>query len=577
MKLNIHSHNIFKKKLSFSKKIFLFTSLSIQNRLLLLFLSLLISSINIVGISSYFKAKETTITTIESRLNREAEITSYIAKNLKFLYVSDDQYFMQQLEISVKDQQKQLSKDGIDSEFFYVTQGKTIPFKVSKQSQIKFTDELEMKVTSTKKGVFHYNLNNQDYTISIQDLSQEINGIFVIAIPTDSYLEQLSSLTQVSIIVIIASLIISSILLIFFVRSFSNPLIKLQNMMSDVREGKLNQNEHLKTNIPEIVSLHQSFQSMTNQMSTVLTELKETTIKLEGTGTKLRNSSKDSLSYTHELIEIIREVKVGAEQTASSSINSVNSFQSMKDKISYISQNMNSVIQSSGDMNSSAVIGEQNISKLISAFHTFEKEFSSMTNTIQKVKQHSSSIMNVVGLIKGVADQTKLLALNASIEAARAGEAGKGFAVVANEVGKLAQQSAKATEEIIDSISSMENVTLKATDEFNSMLLKIQNNLITANDSKNTFEQLMNEISIVSLNLNNMSNELHELLEVLPELEDATNNFSAVSQQTVASTEQMLVSSEHQMQKIKHTDEIGNELSHLASLLSSITNRFQIK
>lgn len=577
MKLNIQSRNIFKKKLSFSKKNFLFTRLSLQNRLLLLFLSLLISSINIVGISSYFKAKETTITTIESRLNREAEITSYIAKNLKFLYVSDEQYFIQQLEISVKDQQKQLSKDGIDSEFFYVTQGKSIPFKVSKQSQIKFSDELVKKVTSTKKGVFHYNLNNQDYTISIQDLSQEINGIFVIAIPTDSYLEQLRSLTQVSIIVIIASLTISSILLILFVRSFTKPLIKLQNMMIDVREGNFHQNEQIKTNIPEIVSLQQSFQSMTYKMSTVLSELKETIIKLESTGTKLRDSSIDSLSYSHELIEIIHEVKLGAEQTASSSISSVNSFHSMKDKIFNITQNMNLVIQSSEAMNLSANSGEKNISKLIDAFHTFECDFSNMTYTIQKVKQHSSSIMNVVGLIKGVADQTKLLALNAAIEAARAGEAGKGFAVVANEVGKLAEQSAKATEEITDSISLMEDVTLKATEEFNRMLLKIQNNLLTANESKSTVEQLMSEINIVSLNLNKMSEELHELLQVLPDLEDATNSFSAVSQETVTSTEQMLVSSDHQMQKIKHTDEIGNELSHLASLLSSITNRFQIK
>jgi methyl-accepting chemotaxis protein len=118
----------------------LFSRLSLRNRLLFLFLLLLILSINTVGISSYLKAKDTTISTIESRLSREAEITSYIAKNLKFLYVSDDQYFMQQLEISVREQQKQLKKDGMTSDFLYISKDRAIPFKVSHESDLTFSD-----------------------------------------------------------------------------------------------------------------------------------------------------------------------------------------------------------------------------------------------------------------------------------------------------------------------------------------------------------------------------------------------------------------------------------------------------
>ena len=69
-------------------------------------------------------------------------------------------------------------------------------------------------------------------------------------------------------------------------------------------------------------------------------------------------------------------------------------------------------------------------------------------DTINELGQLSSNIEEIIGLIKGIADQTNLLSLNAAIEAARAGEAGKGFAVVADEISKLAGESNTATERI---------------------------------------------------------------------------------------------------------------------------------
>ena len=375
-------------------------------------------------------------------------------------------------------------------------------------------------------------------------------------------------------IVIIVSVIVSTILILLFVRSFTKPLKDLQYIMREVREGNLKKTAEFHTNLPEIQSLKKSFNMMIGQMRSVLNELNDTTKELETTGENLSHSSDDALNYSRQLIEAINVVRHGAVQTASSSDSSVNGFHAMKQKIRILMDNMKTVYRSSEDMNISAKNGEKNNTELIETIHSFESDFDHMTTTVQQVRNHSLSITNLVGLIKGVAEQTKLLALNAAIEAARAGEAGKGFAVVADEVRKLADQSTKAAEDITGSIAGMEGVTVKAAQEFDSMLVKIKDNLQTATESKASFDELMREVGTVSGNLEKMQSELMELHYMLPQLEQATISFSSISQETLASTEQMLSTSDNQIIQMENTHEIGKNLTALSNSLSSISKRF---
>ncbi|WP_456274024.1 methyl-accepting chemotaxis protein [Bacillus sp. AK031] len=553
-----------------------FSKVSLQTRLLFLFIFLLVISINAVGISSYLKAKGTTISTIENRLIREAELMAYVAENLKFLYVSDEDYFMQQLEISIRDQQKQLKKDGMESHIYFFSDNEITPFKVSKNSDLVFTEAVLKRISEETKKVLHEEVNGEEFTISIMKL-KEINGKYVLAVPAKSYLGPVNQMAQFTVIVILVSLAITTVLIILFIRSFTKPLVQLQNIMREVRNGNLRQTADIDTNLPEIYSLKKSFNMMIEQMRNVLNELDVTTNELKTTGNDLSHSSDDALNYSRQLIEAINIVRQGAEQTASSSESSVNGFHAMKGKIQLLLANMDKVHKSYEDMNESAKRGEKYNTDLISTIHSFENDFDHMTYTVQEVRNHSLSITNLVGLIKGVAEQTKLLALNAAIEAARAGESGKGFAVVADEVRKLADQSAKAAEDITRSIAGMEGVTIKATKEFDGMLAKIKDNLKIANESKDSFDELMDEVGTVSGNLDCMQVELKELKEVLPQLEQATISFSSISQETLASSEGMLATSENQITQMETTHEIGMQLRALSVSLSALSKRFSLK
>jgi methyl-accepting chemotaxis protein len=546
---------------------------SLGTRLFILFVSLLVLSVVSVGVSSYLQAKETTMETIEKRLIRETELISYIAENLKFVYVSDEAYFMQQLETSVRSQQSTLEKDGILAEMMYISEGAAIPFKVSESTLPPLSNELITKIAASKSGLFHEEIEDKEYTITFREM-EELNGIYVMLIPTSSYLGPVNQMVYFILAGIVISILVTTVITTLLVRTVTKPLNVLRNTMREVREGNLQASSTIRTNIPEIKSLHKSYQAMITHMSELLQELKETTFDLEQTGEELIVSSENTLESSNHLVTAIQTVRSGAEQTASSSEENVSRFKDMKLVIEEMMDKMEHVFTESRAMNETANHGEANISELITTNYQFEKDFEHLSRTITDVKQYSSSITKLVGLVSGISDQTKLLALNASIEAVRAGEAGKGFAVVAQEVRKLAEQSSKAAEDIALAIGNMENITIDATKEFEQMHSKIRANLSRANESKTSFDALMKQIKEESFELEGIQQELSHLVSIMPELESATVHFTSISQETLASSEEMLAVSDNQMEQVGSTNQIGRKLHQLSLKLASLTEKF---
>jgi methyl-accepting chemotaxis protein len=173
--------------------------------------------------------------------------------------------------------------------------------------------------------------------------------------------------------------------------------------------------------------------------------------------------------------------------------------------------------------------------------------------------QQSQQISAILGVIKAVAEQTNLLALNAAIEAARAGEQGRGFAVVADEVRKLAERT---TQEISDTITTIQNSTSQTVQSIEGEVRRVERGVGYAENAGVSAEELYSGAEKAS--------------HVVADISDALREQSQASVQIAQSVEKIAVMTEHNSATVTHMAEGANRLKQVAAALEQSMRRFSM-
>lgn len=351
----------FRKNIMLKKTLFykILTKLTLQIRLLLVILSLLLITVSTVSYISYVKSKETAVHLIEQRLDREVMTIYDLAQNLMLLYVGNNEKFLDKMDSLIKRQEAGLAKDGLNGEYFFITEKGAEPFKISENSSIEFNHETLNLINNKLNGIIHTKLNGKMYTISFRDV-QELKGIYTIAIPQEQYLQPVNEMARYIAIVALIGLMVTSLIIIFLVRGLTRPLSNLREVMRKVRDGNLELHVETSSTTPEITSLVKSFNAMIKQMRELLINITSTTNDLSATGEKLKITSSEVMEENEQLLSAIRVVKVGAEQTAISSEDSIHKFQEMKVSTQRIFNHMNVMNTKAAQINGTAGVGQKN-------------------------------------------------------------------------------------------------------------------------------------------------------------------------------------------------------------------------
>jgi len=206
----------------------------------------------------------------------------------------------------------------------------------------------------------------------------------------------------------------------------------------------------------------------------------------------------------------------------------------------HISDQGDSAKRIANSSRSNAEQGAQVVNKTVSGLLSSAQDIQTASNEVSRLGEDASRISEVVKVIKEIADQTNLLALNAAIEAARAGEQGRGFAVVADEVRKLAERTAGATSEINQMSSKIGEVANHALSGMDKVVKTTQQGVGDAETAQVSIKNIQESFGKVSGVIDDIASALVEQTEAANELAKSTERVSQMSEENSSSAQQLL-------------------------------------
>lgn len=348
-------------------------------------------------------------------------------------------------------------------------------------------------------------------------------------------------------IVLLVTILIGGLLLML-IRSISRPLGELRDAMKIIQSTQdLSRRVTLHSH-DEIGEIGHSFNEMVSSFQTIIhqvidgvREVMSSAAHLSESSQRVAASSSRQNDAAASMAAAVEEMSVSIDHVADNS----------RDTYS-IAQQAGSLSAQGGDIVHSAATEMSRIAESVSQ----------STQLIQTLGQHSDQISAIVNVIKEIADQTNLLALNAAIEAARAGEQGRGFAVVADEVRKLAERTSKSTEEISAMIGSIQSGTSGAVSSMEEGTTRVSEGVSMARQAGESMQKIRSGADQVIASVNEIMVALREQSTASGQVAGSVEEIARMTEQNSAEVQEIARTAEH--------------LERLAASLQNSVSQFRV-
>jgi len=321
----------------------------------------------------------------------------------------------------------------------------------------------------------------------------------------------------------VISFIIFALLTVFIQRSIVRPLNETVDMITNISEGEgdLTKRLQVKGN-DELTRLTSGFNIFSEKIKKLVNDVQQSSDTIKVTAESLDSLNQNAKSLAEEQNEQTGQLAVSMTE--------------MQQTINEIAHNAENAAHETNEGKNLANDGQQIVLETVTKIKELSENVQDASKVIKSLAEESESIGGVLDVIRSIAEQTNLLALNAAIEAARAGEQGRGFAVVADEVRTLASRTGQATEEIQKMIHKLQQGSLSAVSVIESSAEKA----IETTEHVGQANESLHNISEVIKRINDMNVQVATAAEEQTlsanEINDSVKRISTLSSESLHGT-----------------------------------------
>ena len=429
------------------------------------------------------------------------------------------------------------------------------------------------------QGVINYEFLNTKRYIGISPMANTGWMVGVGAQESD-VLSGLNKLRNIIAIGAIIFLVLGLLAAVILGMSISKPIVDLSNIIEDISNYNLSMTQDSKVlkylrRKDEIGDISNSLLVMHKNLLSLIQDISNASEQVAASSEELTATSQQSATASDEIAKVIEEIAEGASDQANNTQEGALNIDQLSKLMGKNQQELQDINHAADEIEGLKNEGLKIVGKLVSK----TKESNDASNTIYDIitntNKSAEKIENASEMIKSIAEQTNLLALNAAIEAARAGEAGNGFAVVAEEIRKLAEESNRFTEEIVQIIQDLLQKTSYAVSTMENIKAVIKSQAESVEMTNERFEGIANSIEKMG-NLIVLINESGiEMQSKRDEIIGVIQNLSAISEENAAGTQEASASVEEQTASMEEIAAASEVLAQLANQMQESVAKFK--
>ncbi len=346
---------------------------------------------------------------------------------------------------------------------------------------------------------------------------------------------------------IIVAILLTVALAFLFTRSVVVPLSKALGLAEDIAAGDLSR-DVTDDGQDEPAQLLEALATMRRSLRDTIQQIADSSSQLASASEELHAVTEDSTRGLHQQNNEIEQAATAVNQ--------------MTAAVEEVARNAVSTSEASRETDHTARQGQSQVGQTVESIGLLTQDISTTSEEIRRLADNVRNIGQVVTVIRAIAEQTNLLALNAAIEAARAGEQGRGFAVVADEVRALAHRTQQSTGEVEQMIDLIQKETEQAVQAMDTSMQRAGSTLGLAQSAGQALEEITRSIGAINERNLVIASASEQQAQVAREVDRNLVNIRDLSLQSSAGADQTTAASQ--------------ELSSLAVGLNQLVTRFRL-